>query len=232
MENDKNLAVETVEQITEDTNFSVFESEIDFYFKFFCTRHGIDDMTTAPQNKFYAALMFCYAKIFKDNKDRLKDKTPYNNYKNNIPELNNYSDCNRYNYILLNALADYYLFLCTIYDKDPSIWGFSMLTGINIDTLYSWGAEDGKLNPARHLVYEKLYKGRESALVAKLTSNKNPVATIAVLNKHYGYNMAGVPAGGNSKQLTADQLPKLVENNPASVNVHNDLAIQENNENS
>ena len=60
-------------------------------------------------------------------------------------------------------------------------------------------------------IYRKLSRGREESLVSKLTSNKNPVAVIAILNKHFGYNMPGVRQNEQKQQIgTIDDIKQLM----------------------
>lgn len=54
---------------------------------------------------------------------------------------------------------------------------------------------------------------REESLSSKLaTGNKNPVGILAILNKHYQWNLPGVKTEQNRQIKTAEQLPQLGEN--------------------
>ena len=165
------------------------------------------------QNQWSGALIYIYNHLFK-NTSILRDKTPLDNYNiyNNKPGINN-SNCNRYDLNTVNALCDYYCYLCTVYDKEISIMGFHRLTGISTDVINTWGegARTNKLSTAGYEIWKKLNEGREESLVAKLVSNKNPVATIAILNKHFGYNMPGVRQNEQKQQIgTIDDIKQLM----------------------
>ena len=83
--------------------------------------------------------------------------------------------------------------------------GYSLLTGINYDTLMDWGADERKLSTKGFDIVEKLRLFREESLSNKLaTGNKNPVGILAILNRHYSWNLPGVSKETNQRQaLTA-----------------------------
>ena len=77
-------------------------------------------------------------------------------------------------------------------------------TGINPDTIYTWGNEEGNVSRGTSEIYRKLNREREESLSARLFSNKgNPVGILGILNRHYGWNM-GQPRGAEQKQKTPD----------------------------
>ncbi|MBO7713964.1 MAG: hypothetical protein J6S85_10370 [Methanobrevibacter sp.] len=205
-----------LERITDDPDMTIYDTDIDMCIDLFCQKYHIEDMTKAPQNQWNACLMFICSKLFK-NTGVLKDKTPLEGYINtdyttkyNNTNISN-SNCNRYNIELLTAICDYYIYLCSVYDKEVSIMGYSRLTGINPDTIHDWGNEINKLSRSGCDIYRKLNRGREESLVSKLTSNKNPVAVIAILNKHFGYNMPGVKQAENHNRIgTIDDIKQLM----------------------
>lgn len=204
--------VEGTEQTPE-----VFENDIDLYLKLFCEEQGIEDMRTAPQSAWKAALIYINRHVFSD-KSILKTSKRLNGYSNNsynnqYSNLNN-SNCNRYNIDLINSICDYYIYICYIYDKSISIMDFCRLTGINQDTVHDWGNNINKLSTSGCEIYKKLSAEREEAWTAKLESMKHPTAIAILLNKHYGYNLPGVSKeqSGN-RALSASELPKLSEKN-------------------
>lgn len=194
----------------------VFENDIAMYLKIFCEEQGIDDMRTASQSVWNAALMYIKRHVFSDA-SILKLSTPLvgyvnNNYTadNNIYKLNN-SNCNAYDIDKLNNICDYYIYICMMYDKEVSVIGFSNLTGISQECIYSWAAEERKLSNAGNEIYKKLNQYREESLSNKLvTGRQNPVGVLGVLNRHYAWNMPGVREDkGSKKVLTAAELPRL-----------------------
>ena len=92
--------------------------------------------------------------------------------------------------------------------------GYSLLTGINYDTLMDWGADERKLSTKGFDIVEKLRLFREESLSNKLaTGNKNPVGILAILNRHYSWNLPGVSRETNQRQaLTAADIRQQLQN--------------------
>lgn len=205
----------------------VFENDITMYLQMFCEEQNIEDMSKESQSKWNAAMMYIRRHVF-NNSSILKMSKPLegyinNNYNNQRSNINN-SNCNAYDIDKVNAVCDYYIYLCYMYDKEISIMGFSKLTGINQDTIHDWGNNINKLSTSGCEIYKKLTAEREESLVNKLASNKNPVAVIAILNKHFGYNMPGVgQKQDKQKVLAVDELPKLSLDGNFSSNCTNGL---------
>ena len=174
----------------------------------FCMDNNIDDMRTASQSVWNSCLRNIYKHLFK-NSDVLKSKELQHNG-NQVQSSNN----NAYDITAVNELLDIYIYdLCMKYDKEVSVIGFTTLTGITQDTIYEWGNSNGlnKLSQSRSEIYKKLNQFREESLSNKLaTGNKNPVGILAILNRHYSWNLPGVSKESAPKQaLTAADLPRL-----------------------
>lgn len=194
----------------------VFENDIALYLREFCEEQGIDDMSKESQSKWNAAMMYIKRHVFNDS-SILKMSKPLegyinNNYSkdNNIYNLNN-SNCNAYDIDKVNIICDYYIYICNMYDKGVTISGFSKLTGIDESTIYEWNENNSRvLSTASVEIYKKLHAEYESSLEAKLWSNKNPVAHMAIANKRFGWNMPGVRQENERKRvLPMNELPKL-----------------------
>ena len=205
--------MEQVEKI-EDASQEVFENDIELYLKMFCEERNIENMAEQSQSVWNAALMYIRRHVF-NNPSILKTSKPLegynnNNYNNQYKNLNN-SNCNRYDTDKVNTICDYYIYLCMIYDKEVSVVGFNNLTGIDDNTIYAWGHDERSLSKSGKEIYKKLVKYREESLSNKLaTANKNPVGILAILNRHYQWNMPGVRDQSQGKQaLSAAELPKL-----------------------
>ena len=197
-----------MERVTETENtIEVFENDIDLYLHQFCEDNDIDDLKRESQSVWNSCLRYIYTHVFKPNNNILKDHNNININNNDIP-----SNCNMYNYNLLNELVDYYIYnMCFKYDKEISILGFTSLTGISESVIYEWANCNNKLSQAGLEIYKKLNTFREESLSNKLaTGNKNPVGILAILNRHYQWNMPGVSREqANKSALTAAELPQL-----------------------
>lgn len=193
-----------------DATIDVFENDIDLYLQDFADRDGIEDYKQVGQSIWNSALRHVYTNVFKPNKSILKSHKNVNIPGNNIP-----SNCNAYNYELLNDIVDYYIYsMCMRYNKEVSILGFSTLTGIDNETINIWGNDNGKLSSSAFGIYKKLSTMREESLSNKLIDGKqNPVGTIAVLNRQFGWASPYCSDSNKNRQsLTAAELPKLHQN--------------------
>ena len=197
--------VERVEHI--ESTIEIFENDIDLYLHQFQDEQDIEDFKQVGQSVWNGALRYIYNHVFKNNNNLLKEHNNYTVNNNIIPNTN----CNMYNYNLVNNILDYYIYLCQIYNKEISIIGFSNLTGINTDTINEWGNNSNKLSSTSFAIYKKLSQMREESLSNKLVDGKqNPVGTIAVLNRQFGWASPYVSdANRNKSSLTAAELPKL-----------------------
>ena len=212
--------LEKIEE-TPDTP-EVFKNDIELYLAQFCEEDKIDDMTKEPQSRWNAALMYINRYVFSD-KSILKLNNNIN--KNNT---NCIMDSNFYMYDLdkLDYILYIYYYLCSVYDKECSIMGYSLLTGINYDTLMDWGADERKLSTKGFDIVEKLRLFREESLSNKLaTGNKNPVGILAILNRHYAWNLPGVSRETNQRQaLTAADIRQQLQNSADSALLSDNLS--------
>lgn len=190
-----------------EQNIEVYENEIDEYLHQFQIDQDIDDLRAIPQTVWNACLMYIQRHVFTD-RDLLKQKN--NIYTDNTLMATN---CNSYDYELLNDICDYYIYMCALYDKECSIYGYSKLTNINYQNIMEWGNNynnSNRLSSKSCEIYKKLTNAREQSLVAKLVSMKHPTAMAIILNKDYGYNLPGVSKEQANKPTLGDrQLPKL-----------------------
>ena len=198
-----------MEHITENNinNIDIYENDIDRYIKLFCEEQEIENLRNMSQSVWNACLMFVQRHVFPD-RSVLKQKE-------NIYTVNNItpSNCNAYNYNLLNNICDYYIYITYLYDKECSIRGFSKLVNIHYSVFEEWGnnyTDSNRPGSASLDIYKKLSSEREQSLVAKLVSMKHPTAMAIILNKDYGYNLPGVSKETDRKQaLGVEQLPKM-----------------------
>lgn len=189
----------------------VFQNDIELYLSQFCEDHNIEDMTKEPQSRWNAALMYINKYVFGDKSILKLNKNINKNNTNCIMDSNFYM----YDYDKLEYILYIYYYLCAVYDKECSIMGYSLLTGINYDTLMDWGAGERKLSTKAFDIVQKLRIFREESLSNKLaTGNKNPVGILAILNRHFVWNLPGVSRESTTKVIkTASELPQLSQNN-------------------
>lgn len=194
-------------QETENT-IEVFENDMQMYLRLFCEENQIEYMKRESQSVWNSCLRYIYRNVFKDT-DKLKS---HNNIINNNTIASNY---NAYNYDMVLKVLDIYVYdMCMRYSKEVSIIGFSTLTGIDESVIYDWGNNSTKLSNMSAEIYKKLSKMREESLSNKLADGRqNPVGVLAILNRHYQWNLPGVSKeNASDRRLGVDQLPKLGQN--------------------
>ena len=202
------LVMEHVEDCS--NSIEVFENDIDLYLQEFAKRDEIEDYRQVGQSVWNSALRYIYNHVFKPSPRLLKSHVNINIAGNEIP-----SNCNAYNYDLVSDICDYYIYnMCMRYNKEVSVLGFVTLTGIDESTLYEWGNNVNKLSSSGFKIYKKLVQMREESLSNKLVDGKqNPVGTIAVLNRQFGWASPYTSDANRSRNsLTASELPKLGDN--------------------
>lgn len=118
-----------VNTIKTEDGTEVYESSICEYLQQYIDERGIEDMSKESQGKWNAALIYINKYVFINNDELMSDinNSMYDEYK-------------------VNKICDIYINLCYEYDKEISINGFSFLTGIHRDTIYSWGKEETRSN--------------------------------------------------------------------------------------
>ena len=181
---------------TTEEKTEVYNNAIEEAISQYCINHNLEqkDLYAMDQSRWNSVLMYIYQYAFKPVNT---DKRQYNE-NSNI----NYSDID-----LLKSVCNIYINLCYEYSKEISILGFSKLTGINPDTIYTWGKDEG-LSRGTSDIYKNLNREREESLSVRLVSGRgNPVGILGILNRHYGWNM-GQPRGQDSRQKAPD-LPGL-----------------------
>lgn len=186
----------------------IYENDIELCIEQFCIDKRIDDLKHESQNVWNGCLAYINKRIFRNNPHLLKHPNGY--YKADA---------------MLELCLYYVSEMCSVYDKEVSIIGFSLLTGIETSTINHWNESgamerwtDGsqkELSNAHHLVYKILNEFREESLKSKLISGKtNPVGTLAVLNHFYDWNMPGVR--DNKKEvvlISRNEIENALENN-------------------
>ena len=191
-------------------NAEVFENDIQLYLTMFCEENDIESMKNESQSVWNSCLRYIYKHVFKGT-DKLKHKDIILHDNTYVP-----SNYNMYDYNIVLDIVDIYIHdMCMKYNKEVSIIGFSVLTGIDESIIYDWGNNVNKLSNTSSKIYQKLRAYREESLSNKLVDGKqNPVGVLGVLNRHYQWNMPGVSRETSKKQvLTAADLPHLGSKN-------------------
>lgn len=188
-----------------ETGIEVYENGIYEYLQQYIDERGIENMNAESMNRWNAALIYIHKCLFQNNKDSL---------------LQTGNTDNAYDTDKINKICDTYIEICYEYEKEVSVMGFSNLTGISRDTIYSWSDGRYQSGSSGSYIHKKLTENREECLSNRLYSGRgNPVGILGVLNRHYGWNM-GQPRGGNRESKPSIEqiqerynLPESSENN-------------------
>ena len=173
-----------------ESGVEIYENKICEYLDKYIDEKCIEDMSKEPQSKWNACLIYIYKAVFKDNKESLKG-----------PDKDTYNDR------LMNDICDIYISLCYEYDKEISINGFCFLTGINTDTVYTWGSGERRLGSSCSEIYKKLIKNNEESLSDKLISGGlNPMKVLPALNRRHNWNMPGTNRQGGEQTQSIEQI--------------------------
>lgn len=203
------------EQINVEEQARIFSDDIDFYLQRFMEENGIDSLKKESQSVWNAALMYVHNNVF-NIPNILKSKKILENKTSKIK-----TNYNAYDYDLVNNICDVYIYHCMMNDKEVSLTGFSLLTGIALYTLMTWRDEGTKLSPASYEIGKKLQDYCEESLANKLATGKqNPVGVIAILNRRYGWASPYTADARRQQVISDEKLPKL-QNEPLKIDGEN-----------
>ena len=189
----------------EQPTAEVFENKIELFINYFCEEKKIKDLRKESQAVWNACLIYVQKNAFSDRK-KLKSTTLIDSTSGAVK-----TNYNAYDYELLNDICDIYIYMCMLYEKEVSVVGYSLLTGIKYNTLQEWRRRGEKSSQLSFAITEKLSQFREESLSDKLvTGNKNPVGVIAVLNRQFGWQSPYTSDSNRQVQpLSVNELPKL-----------------------
>ena len=211
--------------------YEVYESDIDLWLDQFRSENGIDDLSKLTQSQWNAALMY----VNKHCMQELGATLPGSRKKlYDDPVLLN-AICDRYIYLCNMYSKEIsmrgYAKLTGIYPETLETWYNQSYRNINnnpsniyIDNTIKGNNNnigfDNDIGENKDSLYcilcKKLNKEREESLSNKLADGmKNPVGVLAILNRHYAWNMPGVreekrPELRSVEQIAADMGVQLL----------------------
>lgn len=168
-----------------------------------CAEQGIEDLKKEGQRPWKAVCKRVGEILFPDN-NALRDHKLYINKSKAVE----YSTNNRFDYILLNAICDEYIYWSDIYNKLCSTVAFSYIVNIPTTTIDLWkGAEPSSES---FKIWEKLQGTRRDCITDKAYDANSPVGAMFVGNNEFAMNQPGVGYEATQAQaLTANDLPQL-----------------------
>lgn len=181
----------------------------------------IKDLQKESQQIFYSALRYIHSKTFAKDNYILKDHKHY--YRASKSQLYS-SNYNAYDYEILSDILDIYTEYADLLNKIPDQKGYSLITGINIGTIYNWISKYKKnninngnnfsngLNQLCSDLIIKLLLDKKSTLEARAFDGKiNPTGAAIVLNNEF-YNVQQSSSEQDpDKMIAASDLAGLLE---------------------
>ncbi len=163
-----------------------------------------DKIVDQPLNTWSACMRYCKRECI--SREDLKEDYVFGNN----------SKAKKYKENLVEKLCNIFLELCEQYDKVPSAWAFSLLTGIERSTLQEWRGEyKGEVTKVRSDVMKKIGDARETALSNRIIDGrKNPVGSIAALNFEFGWTQKSEVIHISGKIQTSAELPVFTDEIP------------------
>lgn len=171
----------------------VYENRMTQAINDFCMSFDIQSLKSEPQNVYVACLLYVNRTVFK----RLKPG------KNNQSSIIDYADIE-----LLKGIADYYIYISAVYNKSVSVVDFCRLLGIDFQTMCNWRDDsiDNILSQKRFEIFKYINTMREQSLANILQTAKNPVGTLAILNRQFNWNLPGVSREEVKPKLSRNEL--------------------------
>lgn len=173
-----------IDNSVQDATIRDIISNIEYLTNDYTTNNNIDDIRTISQQEYNAILIYICMSYIKPKKVLYKYTQGISN--------NNQITCMYDDYIVSN-ICQYYIYMCSRYNKIINQFGFSLLTGIELDTLHRWESLESQ-RPQAYGTSKTLKIFYENSLENGAQSGKNPVGFIATLNHRFGWSSDNRPS--------------------------------------
>lgn len=200
--------MEQIQDTPKDKSYwesQISESIKEFYFIHFeC--ETTEQISKCSQNSFVAACEYTRRQCI--NKTDLMEYVPHTIQRTGTTQYNE-----QYSAETVEILANIYITLCFLYDKTPSVLGFSMLSGIPRQLLEDWVKEAKGVSSANRQDKQKSIKNIKEARALSLmniavTGGRNVVGAVACLNNETWNNQNRIE-DISSRVLSLSELPDL-----------------------
>lgn len=94
---------------------------------------------------------------------------------------------NKYDYELLDTIAECFINICQRYGKYPTPYAYSVFCGIPYDTLLNWNESDN-LSDIKAFHIKKVINARNEAITDKLFDSNNVTGQAMLANNILGWN--------------------------------------------
>ena len=201
--------------IDPDTIYQALTDQLEMY----CAENRIEDMRTESESGWQAFLQYVSMVLF------AREPVPHLFLNTNSILLENDD--------LLYMVYKWFTINSRKYNKTCNPYNFGILTNIDIETMQSWlgyrdyisdsniyntdnainnslSSDRGyKLTYKRYEIAKTIYRAYEESLTAALTTGKNPVGTIAILNRRFGWANSEMQIQSKPQMIAAQDLPVL-----------------------
>lgn len=168
-----------------------------------CAEQGIEDLKKEGQRPWKAVCRRVGEILFPDN-NVLRDHKLYINNSKAVE----YSNNNRFDYILLNAICDEYIYWSDIYNKLCSAVAFSYVVNIPTTTIDLWRNTEPSSESFK--IWQKLQGNRKDCIKDKAYDSNSPVGSMFVGNNEFGMNQPGIGDEATKRVAqSAEDLPRL-----------------------
>ena len=191
-----------IEETEADAKIRDIIGMIDSLLETFKEEHNIDDYRSISQQEWTGALKYVRFSYIKPTKCL---------YKYTPNGIHNGNQTLMYDDYIMSHICDYYMYLCNVYGKICNVYGFYGLTGVDFDTVASWGKMESQ-RPQAFQTWKKLRNEYESSLENGAQSGRNPVGYIATLNHRFQWS------GDASRQALTVNITRSKNEILASVN--------------
>ncbi len=138
---------------------------MDFFKKFNVDIYDSKQCNAVTHNQLTLCMKEVYKTLFKPSKTMINNQKSLIDYEN-IEQL--------------TIIADAFIKWCLWFNKSLGLLPFSYMTGINLETLRRWAADDQELNPERCRVIKSVQEAHKQEQINIL--NGAPVGALAVAN--------------------------------------------------
>ena len=167
--------------------------------KAFYAAEGIEDIRKSPASVWSACMRKVNDKVI--DREDITEHYPLNG-----------AQMVRYNNDKLDMLADLFLEFCERFDKIPTLWGYSLLCGISFSQIEEWVNDYRGLGvtPARADIIKKILRAKECSLEGRIQDgSRNPLGSIATLNRWYGWKEPEKVETDQRAALAIEEIPQL-----------------------
>ena len=185
---DNSISDNQIDNSVDDATIQDIISNIELLTIDYINQNNIEDIKSISQQEYNGLLIYICMSYIKPKKVLYKYSQGISNNKHITLMYNDY---------IVSNICSYYIYMSSKYNKVINQFGFSLLTGIELDTMKRWENMESQ-RPQAYGTVKTLQRFYENSLENGAQSGKNPVGFIATLNHRFGWS------ADNKPQLTVN----------------------------